>query len=257
MTNWLMELTKLSKTDKTALELLRQLKSASTEEEKEKAKENGKAYIENIQENIQAQVSAPEAPSADIPTETPDSPEEDVEETPDVSMAEPESVVGDNDVAPSEPVQTKVVEKKYDMSEPAFNPRLAKMGITREEELFKMGVLVRKMTREEKILIRRSIYQKKKQYMAATQERFKKQQAEARAAKEADPQYQKYMHQQKMVIKIEEALKNHYNMEWMFRNIDDLTPDVLRELIEVPANANRFKTQKEEFVKNFYKKYGK
>ena len=33
-TNWLMEITKLSKTDPTALELLRQLKAATTEEEK-------------------------------------------------------------------------------------------------------------------------------------------------------------------------------------------------------------------------------
>ena len=42
MANWLMELTKLSKTDPTALELLRQLKGATTEQEKEKAKQNGK-----------------------------------------------------------------------------------------------------------------------------------------------------------------------------------------------------------------------
>ena len=243
-----MELTKLSKTDPQALELLRQLKNATTEEEKEKAKQNGKEYIQTFETEVQ------QTPADTVPAEetTPaDTEEEPVEETEDIDIA------SDSEPAIVDSKPAKTVEKKYDMSEPAFNPRLAKMGITREEELFKMGVFVRKLTREEKILIRRSIYQKKKQYMAATQDKFKKQQAEARAAKLADPEYQKYLHQQKFVIKIEEALKNHCNMEWMFRNIEGLTPEVLRELIEKPANANRFKTQKEEFIKNFYKKYGK
>lgn len=254
-TNWFMELTKLSKSDPQALELLRQLKNATTEEEKEKAKQNGKEYIQTLEESVQ-QTPAESVPTEETtPADTDDQPavldEEDVEEYKDID------VPGDSEPAVVDPEPVKAVEKKYDMSEPAFNPRLAKMGITREEELFKMGVFVRKLTREEKILIRRSIYQKKKQYMAATQDKFRKQQAEARAAKENDPEYQKYLHQQKCVLKIEEALKNHCNMEWMFRNIEGLTPDVLRELIEVPANANRFKTQKEDFVKNFYKKYGK
>lgn len=248
-----MNLTSLAKTDKTALELLRQLKSAQTDEEKEKAKQNGKEYIQTITEK--------ETGTTETDTNTgttPADPEPAAEQEPEVEtdMAEDQSVVGDNDVAPAEPVQTKIVEKKYDMSEPAFNPRLAKMGITREEELFKLGVYVRKLTREEKILIRRSIYQKKKQYMSATQDAFKKKQAEARAAKLADPEYQKYIHQQQLVLKVEEALKNHCNMEWMFKNIPGLTVEVLRELIQVPANANRFRAQKDVFIKNFDKKYG-
>lgn len=250
MANWLMELTKLSKTDKTAKELLSQLKAATTEEEKEKAKQNGKEYIQALQETATTSIPEPETTE---PTEDAESVETD--------MAEDSGVVGDNDMASDDvsegPVQEKVVEKKYDMSEPAFNPRLAKMGITREEELFKLGVYVRKLTRDEKIAIRRSIYQKKKQYMSATQEKFKKQQAEARAAREADPEYQKYMHQRQFVLKIEEALKNHCNIEWMFRNIEGLNVDVMRELLQKPENVNRFRAQKEEFVKNFYKKYGK
>lgn len=248
MANWLMELTKLSKTDETALNLLRQLKSASTDEEKEKAKQNGKEYIQALQEapadTIPAEEVSATAPEDDTETET----TQDLEEDKDSDIV--------SDPEPVNVPETKVVEKKYDMSEPAFNPRLAKMGITREEELFKMGVFVRKLTREEKIAIRRSIYQKKKKYTSTIQDSFKKKQAEARAAKLADPEYQKYIHQQQLVLRVEEALKNHCNMEWMFKNIEGLTPDVLRELIKVPANANRFKTQKEEFVKNFYKKYG-
>lgn len=250
-TNWLMELTKLSKTDKTAKELLAQLKAATTDEEKEKAKQNGKEYIQaqteaEIQQTPTESVPTPEPePTADPETEpVADDPVED----PVVDIEQP---AGPGTVDPQ-----KSVEKKYDMSEPAFNPRLAKMGITREEELFKMGVFVRKLTREEKILIRRSIYQKTKGYRAKTQEEFKKKQAEARAAKLADPEYQKYIHQQQLVIKIEEALKNHYNMEWMFRNIEGLNPSVLRELLQTPANVNRFRQQKPEFAANFYKKYG-
>ena len=41
-----MQLTAMASTDETALNLLRELKNATTDEEKEKAKENGKAYIE-------------------------------------------------------------------------------------------------------------------------------------------------------------------------------------------------------------------
>lgn len=240
-TNWLMELTKLSKTDQTALELLRQLKSASTEEEKEKAKQNGKEYIETQK----IQTSNPET------TETTSPETELVEE----NVVDNQTDSGVLAVAPVHVV--KEVEKKYDMSEPAFNPRLAKMGITREEELFKMGVYVRKLTREEKIEIRRSIYQKRKKYMSNTQERFKKERAEKLAALQADPEYQKYKHQQKYVIRIVEALKAHCNIEWMFKNIEGLTVEVVRELLQTPANVNKFREQKETFVDNFYKKYGK
>jgi hypothetical protein len=256
--NWLMDLTSLAKTDKTALELLRQLKSAQTDEEKEKAKQNGKEYIQAYTEKETSTTEANTNTST-----TPADPEPTAEKEPEVEtetgVADDQGVVGDPDVPADDmdekPVQ-KIVEKKYDMSEPAFNPRLAKMGITREEELFKLGVYVRKLTREEKILIRRSIYQKKKQYMSATQDAFKKKQAEARAAKLADPAYQKYIHQQQLVLKVEEALKNHCNMEWMFKNIPGLTVEVLRELIQVPANANRFRAQKDVFIQNFDKKYG-
>ena len=250
-TNWLMTLTSLAKTDKTALELLRQLKSAQTDEEKEKAKQNGKEYIQKITEK---ETGTPEADTSTTPADPEPTAEEDkpVAESP---VEDSDDNIGLDPVASTESVQSKI-DKKYDMSEPAFNPRLAKMGITREEELFKLGVYVRKLTREEKILIRRSIYQKKKQYMSATQDAFKKKQAEARAAKLADPAYQKYIHQQQLVLKVEEALKNHCNMEWMFKNIPGLTVEVLRELIQVPANANRFRAQKDVFIQNFDKKYG-
>lgn len=242
-----MELTKLSKTDETALELLRQLKSATTEEDKQKAKENGKEYIQKTQKNepeTTLQTSNPETNT----TTTIDAQPEDLENNQDDNSTDI--------VAPVHVVQKKEVEAKYDMSEPAFNPRLAKMGITREEELFQQHVYVRKLTRQDKIEIRRSIYQKKKGYMKNIQERFKQERAEKIAKLQADPEYQKYQHQQKLVIRIVEALKSHCNMDWMFKNIEGLTPDILRELLKTPANVNKFKEQKAEFIKNFYKKYG-
>ena len=250
--NWLMELTKLAKSDPQARELLKQLKNASTDEEKQKAKENGKAYIENTE----AQVSAPETTEPCISEPETAEPTEDAEPV-ETDVAEDSGVVGNNDVESNQPVQTKIVDKKYDMSEPAFNPRLAKMGITREEELFQMHVFVRKLTREDKLEIRRSIYQKKKKYMSDIQNRFREERAKKMAALQADPEYQKYQNQQRYVLRIEEALKAHCNIDWMLKNIEGLTVDIVRELLQTPANVNRFREQKAEFVPNFYKKFGK
>lgn len=249
--NWLMELTKIAKADPQAGELLKQLKSATTEEEKQKAKENGKAYIES------KETAEPETPVQTNESESvPETTTEEVEHMEEnLDKCEDDSVVVS--VAPVHVVQKKEVEKKYDMSEPAFNPRLAKMGITREEELFQMGVFVRKLTREEKLEIRRSIYQKKKTHMRDVQNKFREERAKKMAAMLADPEYQKYQNQQKMVIRIEEALTNHCNIEWMFKNIDGLNVDVMRELLKSPANANKFKEKKDTFIENFYKKYGK
>lgn len=251
-----MELTKLAKTDPQALELYRQLKNATTTEEKEKAKENGKEYIQKIQQET-LQTSDPE--TTDTGTE-PEATEEKPEVETESDVAEDSGVVGDSDVPtddiPEKPVQ-KIVDKKYDMSEPAFNPRLARMGITREEELFQQHVYVRKLTREEKFEIRRSIYQKKKQHMRAIQDDFAKRREEQKKQRNADPEYQKFVHQQKFVVRIVEALKAHCNIDWMLKNIDGLTVDVVRELLQKPANVNKFREQKEEFVPNFYKRFGK
>ena len=249
MANWLMELTKLSKTDPQALELLRQLKSATTEEDKQKAKENGKTYIES-KEKPETTTETP------VQTSDPEIPEpETTEENEPVEEDQDDNCPGD--CPNTDDIQKKVVDKKYDMSEPAFNPRLAKMGITREEELFQMHVFVRKLTREDKMEIRRSIYQKKKQYTRNTQNKFREERAKKIAALQADPEYQKYQNQQKYVIRIEEALTNHYNIDWMLKNIEGLTVDVIRELLQIPANVNKFKEKKDTFVSNFYKRFGK
>jgi hypothetical protein len=249
MMNWLMQLTALAKEDQTALELLRALKAATTEEEKEKAKENGKAYIEKVKT---IQTNAEETPAAEE-TETTDPVAEDT--TPPAQDLE-ENQAGDSADSDSDSGEDKAIEAKFNMAEPAFNPRLAKMGITREEELFIKGIMVRKISKEEKLLIRRSIYQKKKKYTGDLQAKYKEKRETERAARLADPAYQEFQIQRKYILKISEALKAHNNIGWMLKNIDGLTVDVLRKLLEDPANVNEFRQYNENFVDNFKKKYG-
>lgn len=247
--NWLMQLTALAKEDQTALELLRALKAATTEEEKEKAKENGKAYIEKVKT---IQTNAEEIPAAEE-TGTTDPVEEDT--TPPAQDLE-ENQAGDSADSDSDSGEDKAIEAKFNMAEPAFNPRLAKMGITREEELFIKGIMVRKISKEEKLIIRRSIYQKKKKYTGDLQAKFKEKREKERAARLADPKYQEFQIQRKYILKISEALKAHNNIGWMLKNIDGLTIDVLRKLLKDPANVNEFRQYNENFVDNFKKKYG-
>lgn len=247
--NWLMQLTALAKEDQTALELLRALKAATTEEEKEKAKENGKAYIEAQQE---IQTNAEEIPAAEETGTTGSVAEDTTLPAQDLE----ENQTGDSADSDSDSGEDKAIEAKYNMAEPAFNPRLAKMGITREEELFIKGIMVRKISKEEKLLIRRSIYQKKKKYTGDLQAKFKEKREKERAARLADPKYQEFQIQRKYILKISEALKAHNNIGWMLKNIDGLTVDVLRKLLEDPANVNEFRQYNPEFVDNFKKKYG-
>lgn len=249
--NWLMQLTALAKEDQTALELLRALKAATTEEEKEKAKENGKAYIE-AQKTTSIQTNEEKEPISTA-EETPDPVAEDT--TPPAQYLE-ENQTGDSADSYSDSDKDKAIDAKYNMAEPAFNPRLAKMGITREEELFIKGIMVRKISKEEKLLIRRSIYQKKKKYTGDLQAKFKEKREKERAARLADPKYQEFQIQRKYILKISEALKANNNIGWMLKNIDGLTVDVLKKLIEDQANVNEFRQYNENFVDNFKKKYG-
>ena len=249
--NWLMQLTALAKEDQTALELLRALKAATTEEEKEKAKENGKAYIE-AQQKIQTNAEKEPEPTSEE-TGTTDPVEEDT--TPPVQDLE-ENQTGDSANSDSDSDEDKAIDAKYNMAEPAFNPRLAKMGITREEELFIKGIMVRKISKEEKLLIRRSIYQKKKTYSRNLQAKYKEKRETERAARLADPAYQEFQNRRKFILKINEALKAHNNLGWMLKNIDGLTVDVLKKLIEDQANVNEFREYDETFVDKFKKKYG-
>lgn len=248
--NWLMKLTQLAKTDQTALELLRQLKTATTEDEKEKAKENGKTYIEKIES---VQTDEEKEPATEDSTAAKDTGAE--IESPVEESLENDSGDDCSDTGPSGDVDIQI-DPKHNMAAPAFNPRLAKMGITREEELFQKGVLVRKMTREEKLEIRRTIYNKKKTYSNNLQNKFREKRQNDLAKKLADPEYQEFQKQRKFVLRIVEALKAHNNISWMLKNIDGLTVAVIQELLKNPANVNAFRAENPEFINNFKKKYG-
>ena len=250
--NWLMQLTAMASTDETALNLLRELKNATTDEEKEKAKENGKAYIEAQKPTEEVQTNAEEKPSADETEPTDTDTESEISSAQDLEENQTDYPADSN----SDDCEVETVDAKYNMAEPAFNPRLAKMGITREEELFIKGVFVRKISKEEKLLIRRSIYQKKIKYTGDLQSKFKEKRETERAARLADPKYQEFQIKRKYILKIIEALKANNNVGWMLKNIDGLTVDVLNKLIEDQATVNEFREYDETFVDKFKRKHG-
>lgn len=235
---WYTQLLKLAKTDEKAAALFNDLKEAQTDEAKETAKSAAQAYIQAC-DRIQT-------------------PESEVEEVDQILETIEETVVQAEVVAEPVPqVETEEVNKLiFDMSAAAFNPRLAKMGINREEELFLKGVCVRKLSHEDKILMRRSIYNKKHAYMDGKQKEFKKQRAKAMAKAANDPAAIKYHNQRKYVDKIIEALRAHKNFTWMFTNIKGLTPEVMKELLQNQGNVNLFRAEYRPFVEKFNKKYG-
>ena len=143
-----------------------------------------------------------------------------------------------------------------DLSQPAFNPRLARYGINREEELFLKGTLVRKMNRDEKILMRRAIYQKKNIASAKIQAEFKAKRIAQKQKELNDPEVQKFHQERKYVSAIVDALTQHKNLGWIFSEIDGLTIDIFRELIKKPGNVNAFNQANPNFLTNFNKKYG-
>lgn len=126
--NWYLQLRNLSKTDVKAAELFQQLQTAGTDDEKENAKQQAQEYIQTLQ-------------SKEVTTE----------KTEDVVLPETKNVVEQDDRESSDVVNDSPVaegaeiteEKKplSDLSALAFNPRLAKCGITREEELFLLSLI--------------------------------------------------------------------------------------------------------------------
>ena len=52
-----------------------------------------------------------------------------------------------------------------------------------------------------------------------------------------------------------DALVGHKNMIYMFSQIDGLTPEILKELIKKPENANAINQANPRFLENFKKSY--
>ena len=250
--NWYLAIRNLAKTDATAAELLEQLKKAETDDQKELAKQNAQTYLQEIQTNSESsQDTTIPSPDTVAPEETGTDSGELCPET--SNEGNPE----DGSRSESESTQEENPEKiKTDLSQPAFTPRLAKFGITREEELFLKGVFVRKMTREEKILMRRSIYQKKTLGNAKIQAEFKAKRIEQKLKDRNDPEKQKFHQERKYVAAVVNALEQHKNLGWIFSNIEGLTPDIFRELIKKPGNVNAFNQANPKFITNFKKKHG-
>lgn len=243
--NWYLTLRNLCKTDAKAAELFQQLQTAGTDDEKNKAKQQAQEYIQTLQSQ-----------------ETTTTPEENVvlAESETVGEQADDEVSDVVDNAPNEETEQAESEEdeevKADLSMPAFTPRLAKCGITREEELFLHGVYVRKMSREEKIAMRRSIYQKKTLRNAQKQAEYKAKRVAQREKDAKDPEKIKFHQERRVMFSLINAISEHKNLGWVFSNIEGLTPDIFREIIKKPANVNAIRQANPSFIDNFNKKYG-
>lgn len=249
--NWYLQIRNMAKTDKTAADIFELLQKAQTDDEKENAKQIAQKYIQETQnsENNPAEPTQEVDPVAEDETSN-DEPGAVVDM--DNSIPDNEPPIQENNETDTESKQEKIL---TDLSAPAFTPRLAKCGITREEELFLHGVFVRKMTREEKIEMRRSIYQKKTQTAQKIQAEYKKKRIEQKEKDANDPVKQQYHQERKFVSAIVNALENHCNIGWIFSHIEGLTVDIFKELIKKPGNCNAFRQANPNFLDNFKKKY--
>lgn len=265
--NWYLQIRNLSKTDEKALELYNNLQKAQTDDEKNTAKQQAQEYIKSISNDSGEDSSdGGETPHTETTNTDDIAPEDSVISAQDISDSEEcdnQPVSVDTVSVPETPLQKdsesdeKEQEKiKLDLSQLAFNPRLAKCGITREEELFLAGVRVRKLTHDEKILLRRSIYEKKTKRNAALQAEFRKKRQEQRLKDLNDPEKIRYHQERKYVMAVVDALTQHKNMIYMFSQIDGLTPEILKELIKKPENANAINQANPRFLENFKKSYG-
>lgn len=255
--NWYLQLRNLSKTDEKASELMDLLQKATTDEEKESAKEKAKEYVETVCARTQEESNDRDT----VDTKTTDREEENIvlEETERENNNGDSLDTIDNSLPDNEFANENIKQEEKaltDLSAPAFNPRLAKCGITREEELFLHGVFVRKMCREEKMLMRREIYQKKTVRNAQVQAEYRKKRIEQKQKDANDPEKQRYHQERKYVSAITNALEQHKNIGWIFSNIEGLTVDIVKEFIKKPAFVNAFNQANPNFITNFKKKYG-
>ena len=122
--NWYLQIRNLAKTDATAAELLEQLKIAESENDKETAKQQAQAYLQEIQTNSQ---SSEDTTVSQTDTVAPEETRTDSGELcPETSH---EGNPQDGSASESESTQEESKEEiKTDLSQPAFTPRLAKFG---------------------------------------------------------------------------------------------------------------------------------
>lgn len=253
--NWYLQIRNLAKSDARAAEILQQLKTAESDDDKENAKLTAQEYLQTLQSQQDTNPTADVDPETENQTVDNQDAEQDCDETVDLGNAE-DRPSDDEDSAESTQETQKKDPSLTDLSQPAFNPRLARYGITREEELFLHGVFVRKMNREEKLLMRRSIYQKKSVVSAKIQADYKQKRVAQKIKDANDPEKIKFHQERRFVSAIVDALNGHKNLGWIFSEIEGLTPDVFRDLIKKPGNVNAFNLANPNFISNFRKKFG-
>ncbi|MBR4420176.1 MAG: hypothetical protein IKT32_04785 [Clostridia bacterium] len=248
--NWYLKIRNLAKTDPVAAEIFNLLQTAGTDDEKESAKQQAQEYIASKESGNNI---AEENTTTNEETVV----EEDLgtnnEPVVDDSLVDP---VSDDEPVVEERSQEDEEKVKQDLSQLAFNPRLAKCGITREEELFLNHVYVRKLSHDEKIEMRRAIYQKKTVRNAAIQAEYKAKRMAQKIKDLNDPEKIRFHQERKLVAAINDALTNHKNLGWIFSKIEGLTPEIMREFIEKPGIRNGFNRINPDFIPNFHKKYG-
>lgn len=251
--NWFLTLRNLAKADEKAAALMEQLKTAESDDEKETAKANAQAYLQKIQTSNSGSENTVISETNPVVTEETGTDSGELRaETSDEGNTQT-GIESENNGT-----QEKSEEKSLmlDLSQPAFTPRLAKCGINREEELFLNGVFVRKMTREDKILMRREIYRKKTQRNAQIQAEYKAKRIEQKIKEATDPEKIKFHQERKYIKAITDALEQHKNLGWIFSNIEGLTMEVFKDLLKNPGNVNAFNRANPAFLENFKKKFG-
>lgn len=255
--NWYLQIRNLAKSEPAAAEILTLLQNAGTEDEKNTAKQKAQEYIAS-KESSDNTAKEDSKPSEEIVVE-------EIEESyagdidSDIvvdSFPSSDDTREDVVVENKETVEKDEEKVKQDLSQLAFNPRLAKCGITREEELFLNHVYVRKLSHEDKILMRRSIFQKKNQRYAALQAEYKAKRIAQKQKDLNDPEKIKFHQERKIFSAVLDALTNRRNIGWIFSNIEDLTPDIMKEFLKKPQNRNAINQINPVFIENFTKRFG-
>lgn len=140
-----------------------------------------------------------------------------------------------------------------EMQDLALNPRLANIGITREEELFIKNVIIRPMTRDERILMRRSIYQKKNAYSAKLSSEYKVKRNEQRVKALNDPKTIAYNNRMKHVKNIRDGLTRNMNIGTMLKTYPGLTIEIIDELTNDKSITSQFTELQPKFPEQVQK----
>lgn len=246
--NWYFDLQEIAKTNAVAKEHVMALKEAKTDEQKQTAKANAQAFVEaqtQPQMKFTGDVTQKDIPEMKIVEQPKEQPK----------IIDPITINEPIKIQPK--IKTEEVQPKtIDLSAPAEKKSWAKMGITREEELFKMGIRIQKMTLQERIAMRARIDEKIRNYQNSTQEQFRKKQLEQIQKDANDPEKIKWNRQRQFVLRITEELQQNHNILYILKNVENMTVEIMKELLDNPANVATFSQYDKNFANSFKKLFG-